>query len=208
MVIDAVARQLQDGVQRERERRHVLQRDADTLAAAALGDDVDGPGRHVETKPRLRLDIGITPVSSSTVAMHIVLEPDIGGYSVGSMMIAPATQSSRVDGTMRLTWRATAARLADQKAADVVVIAFERPLLVKHGRPGAAGRHRDHVADLAFGMAADDGDLARSTSCILLQHRYKHDAIELNRRRHCESVATKQLKCSRPTISGLLRSGL
>ena len=54
--------------------------------------------------------IGIAPVSSSTVAMHIVLEPDIGGYSVGSMMIAPAAQSSRVDGTIKLTWRATEPR--------------------------------------------------------------------------------------------------
>src|SRR3954465_4049091 len=54
--------------------------------------------------------IGTTPVSNSTVAMHIVLEPDIGGYSVGSMMIAPATQSSRVDGTSKLTCRATEPR--------------------------------------------------------------------------------------------------
>jgi hypothetical protein len=54
--------------------------------------------------------IGTTPVSSSTVAMHIVFDPDIGGYSVGSMMIAPAAQSGRVDGTMRLTWRATEPR--------------------------------------------------------------------------------------------------
>ena len=54
--------------------------------------------------------IGTIPVSSSTVAMHMVFEPDIGGYSVGSMMIAPATQSGRVEGTMRLTWRATEPR--------------------------------------------------------------------------------------------------
>src|SRR3954451_4526788 len=51
--------------------------------------------------------IGMTPVSNNTVEMHIVFDPDIGGYSVGSMMMAPAAQSSRVDGTMRLTWRAT-----------------------------------------------------------------------------------------------------
>src|ERR1044071_6078924 len=54
--------------------------------------------------------IGTIPVSRRTVEMHIVLEPDIGGYSVGSMMIAPATQSSRVDGTIRLTCRATEPR--------------------------------------------------------------------------------------------------
>src|SRR5262249_58072984 len=50
--------------------------------------------------------IGTMPVSSKTVAMHIVLEPDIGGDSVGSMMIAPAAQSLRVEGTIRFTWRA------------------------------------------------------------------------------------------------------
>jgi hypothetical protein len=31
--------------------------------------------------------IGTRPVSSSTVATQIVFEPDIGGYSVGSMMM-------------------------------------------------------------------------------------------------------------------------
>lgn len=53
---------------------------------------------------------GTMPVSSSTVATQIVLEPDIGGYSVGSMMMAPATQSSRVEATRRLTCRATLPR--------------------------------------------------------------------------------------------------
>ena len=77
--------------------------------------------------------IGMTPVSSNTVAMHIVLEPDIGGYSVGSMMIAPAAQSSRVDGTMQVDVSSDrTARLADQHATDVVVIAFERQLLGHH----------------------------------------------------------------------------
>src|SRR5262249_62080562 len=51
--------------------------------------------------------MGTMPVSSKTVAMHMVLEPDIGGDLVGSMMIAPAAQSDRVDGTIRFTWRAT-----------------------------------------------------------------------------------------------------
>ncbi len=54
--------------------------------------------------------IGTMPVSSRTVTMHIVFEPDIGGYSVGSMTMAPATQSGRVGGTSRLTWRATEPR--------------------------------------------------------------------------------------------------
>ena len=51
--------------------------------------------------------IATMPVSSRTVEMQIELEPDIGGYSVGSMMMAPAAQSARVEGTIRLTWRAT-----------------------------------------------------------------------------------------------------
>jgi hypothetical protein len=42
------------------------------------------------------------PVSSSTVATQIVFEPDIAGYSVGSMMMKPASQSGRRDGTIRL----------------------------------------------------------------------------------------------------------
>lgn len=34
--------------------------------------------------------IATMPVSSSTVTVQIKLEPDIGTYSVGSMMITPA----------------------------------------------------------------------------------------------------------------------
>ena len=47
--------------------------------------------------------IGTMPVSRRTVATQIVFDPDIGGYSVGSMMIAPATQSGEIGGTIRLT---------------------------------------------------------------------------------------------------------
>ncbi len=46
--------------------------------------------------------ISTMPVSSSTVAVQIAFEPDIGGYSVGSMMMKPASQSGRADGTIRL----------------------------------------------------------------------------------------------------------
>ncbi len=42
--------------------------------------------------------------------MQIVFEPDIGGYSVGSMMMKPASQSSRDDGTIRFAWAATLPR--------------------------------------------------------------------------------------------------
>ena len=50
------------------------------------------------------------PVSSSTVAVQIVFDPDIGGYSVGSMMMKPASQSGRVAGTTRFAWQATLPR--------------------------------------------------------------------------------------------------
>ena len=45
--------------------------------------------------------IATIPVSSSTVAVQIVFEPDMAGYSVGSMMMKPASQSGRVAGTTR-----------------------------------------------------------------------------------------------------------
>ena len=50
------------------------------------------------------------PVSSSTVTVQIRFEPDIATYSVGSMMMTPASQSSRVGGVRRLRWRATLPR--------------------------------------------------------------------------------------------------
>jgi len=54
--------------------------------------------------------IGMMPVSSSTVATQIELEPDIGGVSQGSMMIQPICASGFFGGTSRLTWRNTPPR--------------------------------------------------------------------------------------------------
>ncbi len=54
--------------------------------------------------------ISTMPVSSRTVATQIVFEPDMAGYSVGSMMMKPASQSGRVAGTIRLAWTATLPR--------------------------------------------------------------------------------------------------
>ena len=51
--------------------------------------------------------IGTIPVSSATVTVQIKLEPDIGTYSVGSMMMTPKSHSGRVAGTMKLRCRAT-----------------------------------------------------------------------------------------------------
>src|SRR5579862_3974318 len=51
--------------------------------------------------------ISTRPVSRSTVVTQIVFEPDIAGYSVGSMMMKPASQSGRADGTSRFACVAT-----------------------------------------------------------------------------------------------------
>ena len=48
----------------------------------------------------------VKPVSSATVMVQMRLEPDIGTYSVGSMMMTPKSQSGRVAGTMKLRCRA------------------------------------------------------------------------------------------------------
>ena len=50
--------------------------------------------------------------------VQIVFEPDMAGYSVGSMMMKPASQSGRVAGTTRFAWHGdAAARLAQQQLA-------------------------------------------------------------------------------------------
>ena len=54
--------------------------------------------------------ISTIPVSSSTVVTQIVFEPDMGGYSVGSMMMKPASQPGRVAGTIRFACTATLPR--------------------------------------------------------------------------------------------------
>ena len=50
------------------------------------------------------------PVSSRTVATQIVFEPDMSGYSVGSMITYPYAQSARVAGTIRFACVATEPR--------------------------------------------------------------------------------------------------
>ena len=58
-----------------------MTRDALGLAVAAVRGDLDQAARRFEHQARLRLLIGTMPVSSSTVATQIELEPDIGGVS-------------------------------------------------------------------------------------------------------------------------------
>ncbi|MOA02639.1 hypothetical protein D3C78_1221010 [compost metagenome] len=54
--------------------------------------------------------IGRMPLSSSTVATHSELEPDMGGVSAGSMMIQAICALGSLAGTSRLTWRNTPPR--------------------------------------------------------------------------------------------------
>ncbi len=46
--------------------------------------------------------MGRIPVSSNAVTTQIVLLPDIGGYSLCSMMMKPASASGLFDGTIAL----------------------------------------------------------------------------------------------------------
>ena len=50
--------------------------------------------------------MGNMPVSSSTVTTQIVFVPDMGGYSVCSMITNPASASGVVGGRMTLQQRA------------------------------------------------------------------------------------------------------
>ncbi|MNG18155.1 hypothetical protein D3C84_1021900 [compost metagenome] len=54
--------------------------------------------------------MGMMPVSSSTVATHMELEPDMGGVSHGSMMIQPMCAFGCLGGTSKLTCRNTPPR--------------------------------------------------------------------------------------------------
>jgi len=66
--------------------------------------------------------------------------------------VRPGRRQQQIDRHVRI-----AARLAQREAAEPVVHLVQMPHLVAHGGAGyaryAAG---DHLADLAFGMGADD----------------------------------------------------
>ena len=80
--------------------------------------------------------IGTIPVSSKTVVVQIVFEPDMAGYSVGSMMMKPASQSGRVAGTTRFAWQATLPRGSRSSRLERVAFPLERSHLLEHGLPG------------------------------------------------------------------------
>ena len=54
--------------------------------------------------------IGSIPVSRRAVAVQIVLEPDMGGYSLASMIIKPASASACVGGTIKFAELVAATR--------------------------------------------------------------------------------------------------
>ena len=87
------------------------------------------------------------------MVVQIVFEPDIGGYSVGSMMMKPASQPGCV-----APWR------AQQQPSQPVAVALQRLHLLEHRGPrGRQHATRDDVADLTARMAADDGQGATGT---------------------------------------------
>ena len=107
------------------------------------------------------------PVSSSTVAVQMAFEPDIAGYSVGSMMMNPARSRGRREGTTRLACTATLPRGSrSSRLAQAVAVASQRLHAIEYGvtcgRQHTAG---DDVADLASSMTANHSDR------VLCSHR-------------------------------------
>ena len=101
--------------------------------------------------------IGTMPVSRITVTVQMRFEPDIGTYSVGSMMITPTSQPAVDRGRQQINMAAHApARLTEQKPAHVIEVAFHRLHALKHrrARRGQAATD-DHVANLPLGVTAD-----------------------------------------------------
>ncbi len=93
-----------------------------------------------------------------------MFEPDIAGYSVGSMMTNPASHSGHSDGTTRFAWTATLPRGSRSSSRRSESSARSATMRSKTVSPGG-GDHAadDDVADLAAGVAADDRDDTRGT---------------------------------------------
>ena len=92
------------------------------------------------------------------MTVQIRFEPDIGTYSVGSMMITPTSQPALIGRCQQVNVPAHApSRLAQQKSAHVVEVALHRSHSLEHCR--ARGRQKatdDHVAHFSLGVATDD----------------------------------------------------
>ena len=103
--------------------------------------------------------IGTMPVSSSTVATHIELEPDIGGVSCGSMTIQPVTARGSLGGTSRLTCRKTPPRgslRTKLRSVSSLAMKLRCSQIVSPG--GGSDAADDDVADFPLGVGRDDVD--------------------------------------------------
>ena len=61
--------------------------------------------------------MGSIPVSNSTVATHIVLEPDIAGYSVDSRITKPSDACGSLEGSTMLALCHTAPRGSNRSSS-------------------------------------------------------------------------------------------
>ena len=92
------------------EARDVRELDALAASVAAGGRTSTTPAGASRRSVVSGSRISTIPVSSRTVATQIVFEPDIAGYSVGSMMMKPASQPGRDGGHDQFACTATLPR--------------------------------------------------------------------------------------------------
>ena len=154
----AEALDLDDGVQPVDEGRDIGDLDRAAAAVAAAGAGGDRSGRRVEAHHRFRLlhgdDAGLEQHRDGADGVRAGHRRIFGGLhdDDAGIAIVAGRRHEQVD-----VAGDTAARLADQEAADVVEVAFHAAHLVEHG---ASGRGQDaaddDVADLAFGMASHE----------------------------------------------------
>ena len=97
----------------------------------------------------------------------------MAGYSVGSMMMKPASQSSRVGGTTRFAWQATLPRGSrrstrrSQSPSRCSVCICSKTVVARRRQHAAD----DDVPDLAAGVAADDRDRPRGAHRATISRR-------------------------------------
>src|SRR5262245_31516560 len=74
--------------------------------------------------------MALMPVSSTTVATQIALDPDMRGYLVATMIMKP-TSSRGYQHVYRVGW--SAAWLEKQKAPEVIAFRLEMPHFLEYG---------------------------------------------------------------------------
>ena len=144
--------------------------------------------------------IATMPVSSRTVVVQIVFEPDMAGYSVGSMMMKPASQSGRVEGTTRFAWQATLPRGSRSSSFRSASPSRSSVCICSNTVAPAGGKHAadDDVPDLAAGVAADDGDhppRAHDATLVVEQLEQLRDRVPVARGRDdAEPLVVEELR--------------